>query len=137
MAHFATRYAHRPVKTIPKGKFLHWLLIGTILLLNHGQAWAHAVIVESTPQVNGVVTGPTLEIKLRFNARIDGGRSKLTLIFPDGVSHVVTLSPQTSPDLLAARAPSLTPGKYQLHWQVLAGDGHITQGNIPFSVVSP
>ena len=138
MSHFGTRRGiGRPKKASLQGRFLHWLLIGAILLVNHGQAWAHAVIVESTPQVNGVVTGPTLEIKLRFNARIDGGRSKLMLIFPDGVSHAVTLSPQNSPDLLLAKAPNLNPGKYQLRWQVLAGDGHVTQGNIPFSVVSP
>lgn len=138
MAHCATRRTTaKPKKTSLQGRFLHWLLIGAIFLVNHGQAWAHAVIVESTPPVNGVVTGPTLEIKLRFNARIDGGRSKLTLVFPDGATHAITLSPQTSPDLLAASAPNLSPGKYQLRWQVLAGDGHITQGTIPFSVVSP
>jgi hypothetical protein len=112
-------------------------MIAAILLASPDRAWAHAVIVDSTPAANGVVAGPELEIKLRFNARIDGGRSKLTLISPDGSSRVITLAQQTSPDLLLANATHLVPGKYQLHWQVLAGDGHITQGNIPFSVVNP
>jgi methionine-rich copper-binding protein CopC len=28
----------------------------------------------------------------------------------------------------------LSPGKYAIHWQVLAVDGHITRGQIPFEV---
>lgn len=116
---------------------LNWLLIATIVLASPYRAWAHAVIVESTPAANSTVTGPDLEIKLRFNARIDGGRSKLTLIAPDGSSRGIALGQQTSPDLLLAKASNLAPGKYQLRWQVLASDGHITQGNIPFSVVHP
>jgi methionine-rich copper-binding protein CopC len=116
---------------------LHGLLIAMLLWLNPCRAWAHAIIVESTPQVNGVVTGPRLEVKLRFNERVDGGRSRLTLVSPDGVSRAIRLSQQTSPDSLLAIVPNLVPGKYQLRWQVLAGDGHITQGTIPFTVTLP
>jgi methionine-rich copper-binding protein CopC len=29
---------------------------------------------------------------------------------------------------------TLAPGAYTLHWQVLAVDGHITRGNVPFTV---
>jgi copper resistance protein C len=110
------------------------LLLG-VLCLVASAGWAHAIIVESTPAINGVVTGPVLEIKLRFNVRIDGGRSKLTLILPDGTSRAIELPQQPSPDSLSATVPKLLPGNYQLHWQVLANDGHITQGDIPFSVV--
>jgi copper resistance protein C len=111
------------------------LLLGGICLLA-GSAWAHAIIVESTPKMNGAVTGPVLEIKLRFNVRIDGGRSKLTLILPDGASRAIEPPHQPSPDALSATVPGLLPGSYRLHWQVLASDGHITQGDIPFSVVT-
>lgn len=113
------------------------LLLAAILSISVTRALAHAIIVESTPAMDGVVSGPVLEIKLRFNARIDGSRSKLTLISPDGASHAVGLAKQASPDLLSAKVSDLAAGKYQLHWQVLASDGHITQGNIPFSVVIP
>lgn len=112
-------------------------LIAMFFVLTPDQARGHAIIVESTPGVNGVVTGPRLEIKLRFNERVDGSRSRLTLVAPDGAAHAIKLSQQTSPDSLLATVPNLVSGKYQLHWQVLAGDGHITQGNIPFTVVVP
>jgi methionine-rich copper-binding protein CopC len=116
---------------------LHGLLIAVFLWFNPGLAWAHAIIVESNPQMNGVVAGPRLEVKLRFNERVDGSRSRLTLVSPDGVSHTIRLSQQISPDSLLATVPDLVPGKYQLRWQVLAGDGHITQGTIPFTVTAP
>jgi methionine-rich copper-binding protein CopC len=118
-------------------RFFYALLVAVILAISLGHVWAHAIIVESTPKMDGVVAGPVLEIKLRFNARIDGSRSKLTLICPDGISRTINLSQQNSPDSLLAEATNLLPGKYQLRWQVLAGDGHITQGNIPFRVVNP
>jgi methionine-rich copper-binding protein CopC len=108
-------------------------LTGLLCLLS-GLAGAHAIIVESTPTVNEVISGPVLEIKLRFNVRIDGGRSKLTLMFPDGTVHAVDLPRQSSPDSLSATLSQLVPGSYKLHWQVLASDGHITQGDIPFRV---
>jgi len=31
----------------------------------------------------------------------------------------------------------LAAGAYRLRWQVLASDGHITRGEIPFTVTSP
>jgi copper resistance protein C len=111
------------------------LLLGAFCLLA-GTAWAHAIIVESTPKINDVITSPVLEIKLRFNVRVDGARSKLTLILPDGTARPVERLQQPSPDLLSAIVPKILPGNYRLHWQVLASDGHITQGEIPFSVVT-
>jgi methionine-rich copper-binding protein CopC len=32
---------------------------------------------------------------------------------------------------------TLTPGTYVLRWQVLAIDGHITRGDVPFTVTEP
>jgi len=39
-------------------------------------------------------------------------------------------------DHLVGEADALAPGDYVLHWQVLAVDGHITRGDIPFSVAA-
>jgi hypothetical protein len=41
---------------------------------------------------------------------------------------------QPSPDALAAKTKRLAPGAYVLRWLVLANDGHITRGEIPFEV---
>jgi|ERR1700674_2866091 len=97
-------------------------------------AAAHAVLLESTPPLKGAVLGPDVPIKLRFNVRIDTLRSRLTLIHPDGSAQALEISRQTPADTLSADATGLAAGAYRLRWQVLASDGHITRGEIPFTV---
>jgi len=95
---------------------------------------AHAVLLESTPSLKRAVSGPDVPVKLRFNVRIDALRSRLTLIHPDGSSRSLEISKGTSADTLSAEATGLAAGAYRLRWQVLASDGHITRGEIPFTV---
>jgi methionine-rich copper-binding protein CopC len=95
---------------------------------------AHAIIVSSVPAVGAVVAGPDLAVALRFNSRIDQERSRLILTGPDGKSVTLDMSIASAPELLAATASGLQPGAYKLRWQVLAVDGHITRGDIPFRV---
>jgi methionine-rich copper-binding protein CopC len=130
------RFSMLEVERMKRSNFLPVLFIVT-LLLGSSRLWGHAVVVESTPKMNGIVNGPTLQIKLRFNARVDGKRSKVAVVDQNGVSRPIHLAQQVSPDSLLANISGLQSGKYQLHWQVLASDGHITQGDIPFSVVNP
>jgi methionine-rich copper-binding protein CopC len=104
------------------------------LLLNAPSADAHAILVEATPAAKSTVAGPDLAVRLRFNSRIDGPRSRLTLALPDGSSRALALEPQTAPEVLTAKAAALRSGAYKLRWQVLAADGHITRGEVPFRV---
>ena len=99
-----------------------------------GSAFAHAVLVEAAPPVHGSVTGPNVEFQLRFNCRIDSTRSALKLILPDGTLRPLAMAPQSSPDTLHAKSTEMKSGQYRLRWQVLAVDGHITQGEVPFAV---
>ena len=96
-------------------------------------ALAHAVLVASTPSIQSTVNGPALAIDLKFNSRVDGVRSRLTLVLPTGQTQLLALIKQPAPQELAARA-ELTPGAYKLRWQAVAADGHITRGEIPFTV---
>jgi len=97
-------------------------------------ATAHAVLLESSPSLQSAVSGPDVPIKLRFNVRIDALRSRLTLIHPDGSAQALEIDKQTPADTLSAEATGLAVGAYRLRWQVLATDGHITRGEIPFTV---
>ncbi|MBV8845707.1 MAG: copper resistance protein CopC [Bryobacterales bacterium] len=96
--------------------------------------WAHAILLKATPSVNQIVSGPTTSIEFQFNSRVDGKRSKLTLIGPDGHPRALAISEQSSPNSISSQATELTPGSYTVRWQVLAQDGHITRGEVPFKV---
>jgi hypothetical protein len=75
-----------------------------------------------------------LAITLKYNVRVDSARSKVQLSRPDETVTELPLQQQASPDTLSAKATGLTPGAYKLQWQVLAPDGHITRGVVPFTV---
>jgi len=94
---------------------------------------AHALLIESTPSSNSSVGGPDIEIRLRFNSRIDEARSRLTLVFPDHTTRRLEIHKQTA-DTLTSRATGLKRGAHSLQWQVLAPDGHLTRGEVPFAV---
>ena len=116
--------------------FTRLLLPFVVVALFAASAGAHAVLLESSPALKSTVSGPDVPIKLRFNVRIDGSRSRLTLVAPDGSMRTLEISQSAGPDTLSAQAKGLAPGEYRLRWQVLASDGHITRGEIPFSLTS-
>jgi methionine-rich copper-binding protein CopC len=97
-------------------------------------ALAHAVLVSSTPQKNAAVSGPDIRINLKYNSRVDGARSSLSLLKPDGTVEKIGTPAQSAPDVLSATGHGLAKGAYVLRWQVLATDGHITRGEVPFQV---
>lgn len=96
-------------------------------------AWAHAVLMESKPKATSSVKGPDVPLWLRYNVRVDGKRSRLQLIAPDGSATTVPIR-QTAPDILQSHATGLKPGAYKLEWRVLASDGHMSSGEVDFTV---
>ncbi len=116
------------------GRSLRCLLLFLIAISLSSRLWAHAVLVESTPKANATVSGSSVEISLRFNVRIDGSRSRVRLGSSDGTSVALPLTMDAGPDRLQSKAAGLKAGTYKLIWQVLASDGHMTSGEVPFTV---
>jgi copper resistance protein C len=110
-------------------------VVATFLMAR--SAMAHAILLESSPSINSTVAGPNTPIKLRFNVRIDATRSRLTLVKPDASTQSLAITKDAPVDTLASQAQGLNPGEYRIRWQVLASDGHITRGEIPFQVTRP
>ena len=97
-------------------------------------ASAHAILMQSTPAHAARLPAGPQTLTLRFNSRLDLARSRLTLLRPDKATEVLALLPGAD-DVLAATA-TLAPGPHTLRWQVLALDGHITRGEVPFAVTA-
>jgi methionine-rich copper-binding protein CopC len=93
----------------------------------------HAILKSSSPAYGGSITSPDVPVKLTFNVRVDAARSKLLLLMPDA-STVELPVEWPSPDTLVSKLTGLKPGAYAIRWQVLAPDGHISRGEIPFTV---
>ena len=115
--------------------WLAFCICTTLVLMTARQLQAHAILVEATPKSGSTVSGPDVPIRLRFNVRVDGGRSRIAIVTASQAKpNSLTLDKQTSPDVLTASAAGLSAGPYKLQWQVLAADGHITRGEVPFTV---
>jgi len=109
-------------------------LLMSLLLLVPVVALAHAILVRSYPAKHQVIDGQDVSFDFHFNARVDGARSTLTLVMPDGKRTRLEPTSQPTLDSLMAHATKLAAGEYTVHWQVLSSDGHITSGDVPFTV---
>lgn len=96
-------------------------------------AAAHAILLSSHPASKATIPPGPLRLDLTFNSRIDATRSSLTLTRPDKTRTPVPLLSVSEPDRLTA-VTEVEPGPHVLRWQVLALDGHITRGDVPFTV---
>jgi copper resistance protein C len=97
-------------------------------------AWAHAVLMSTQPSQNSTVSGPDVAVFLKYNSRVDIQHSTLTLLFPGGKLEKIAIKSEAAPGVLSARLMGLAKGAYELRWQVLAIDGHVTRGKLLFQV---
>ena len=110
--------------------------LAALALLLPGAASAHAILMESQPAAGAAAPAGPVQVVLRFNSRIDAGRSSVTLRRgPEQVG--LKVQPGASADQITAGSATLAPGEYTLRWQVLAVDGHVTRGDVPFTVRAP
>lgn len=103
-------------------------------------ARAHALVVAAEPAAGARLARPPARVSLRFNTRIDRERSRLALVGPDGAQTALRPLPSEDPVALEADCPPeavpWVPGAWRLRWQVLALDGHITRGDVPFTIAA-
>jgi methionine-rich copper-binding protein CopC len=97
-------------------------------------AAAHAVIVSASPTADQHVAPGPVAVRIEFNSRIDKARSRLQVTAPAGDKADVPIDQGGEPNIVTGATADLSPGAYVLRWQVLAIDGHITRGDIPFVV---
>ena len=114
----------------------HFALMLALLAAAPSPAFAHAILLDSTPAAGKTLKPGETTLRLRFNSRIDAARSRLTLIPPNAQPAILPLAIGPSEDILTAPA-TLSPGPHTLRWQVLAVDGHITRGEVRFTVTGP
>jgi copper resistance protein C len=110
------------------------LLLAALISLVGPAVFAHALVVSSRPAANALVAPGELRIELRFNSRIDVARSRVALQTPDGAERAVAIATDALGAHVTGRADVERTGRWALRWQVLSLDGHVTRGEIPFTV---
>lgn len=109
--------------------------IAAVLFAMWAPAEARSLQVrESYPVAETIVSGNSVQYVVRFDGSVDHAASRLE-IRSDG-KVVISLVPtvDSEPPVLAATAPRLAPGDYQLYWHAKSvPDGDVSEGSIRFS----
>ena len=119
-------------------RLLGWIApLAVVLLAGSPAAFAHAMLVHSSPADNAIVHSRQVDIALDYDSRIEAKRCTVKLTDAAGKPVALQMESSTKPSELKAVAHGLANGKYQIHWQALASDGHITRGDVTFTVAAP
>ena len=114
-------------------RFGTFLVAASCALVSVG-ASAHAILTDGSPKANSTVAAGHLAIVFKYNSKIDQHRSRLTLVKSDQSETTLTIAANSQQPNELDSAVDLTPGTYTIRWQALALDGHITRGDVPFTV---
>ena len=97
---------------------------------------AHAIVLESSPTHDAVLTESPGRIILRFNSRIEAALSRVTIKAVNGKAVALPAARDAGPEAnrLVVPVGPLPPGIYVVRYRVLAADGHVTEGALRFSV---
>jgi len=100
------------------------------------RALAHAIVLESSPVHDAVLTESPGRIVLRFNSRIEAALSRVTIEAVNGKAVALPAARDAGQEAnrLVVPVGPLAPGTYIVRYRVLAADGHITEGALRFSV---
>ena len=110
--------------------------IATVVSLVPFAAWAHAHPQTFVPAQNAVLrTSPGI-VQVTFDDPIERLYSKITVsaaVKPSAVLATGGRDPRNG-KALTVKLPRLRSGKYLVHWQAMADDGHPGHGDYQFTV---
>jgi methionine-rich copper-binding protein CopC len=100
-----------------------------------GSAFAHVFPQKQEPGAGATVASPT-QIKITFDGPLEPSFTTLTVTDATGkqVSTAKATVDAQQPTVVSVALPTLSAGRYTVHWAAVAADGHRTHGDYPFDV---
>jgi methionine-rich copper-binding protein CopC len=109
------------------------LLLTAFSLGLAGPAYAQQPrVLESEPKADAVIGRRSSAFYVRFDRPVDHEDSRLSIRQDGKVIEDLHPRLESAPEVLFARAPTLPPGRYSLHW--IVGGAPQFDGEIPFTV---
>jgi methionine-rich copper-binding protein CopC len=112
------------------------LLFVTTMVMACALAEARPLHVRSSiPAGETIVDSRNTQYVLQFDGQIDHRTSSMEVISNGKVVEALVSLRGSEPTTLVASAPTLPPGRYQLHWRATSvPDGDVSEGFIAFTV---
>ena len=110
------------------------LLILLCALMQTGMISAHAVVTESSLNIEPIPPNKETKVKLFFNSNIELGLSQIFLVSEGDKQVLLQAINGHEPGQVIIDIPALITGEYALRFKVFAADGHLTEDIIHFTV---
>lgn len=111
--------------------------LSTLLFFIFGASvFAHSHLEDSTPKNGEVVTESLSKITLTFETAIEP-TSSFSLLDENNDSIPLSTVSIRGNQLFADVENNLNNGAYTIHWNIIGEDGHLLEGDIPFTVQLP
>lgn len=101
------------------------------------QVSAHSGLVSSYPGTNEVVTTVFPELVLNFDSEVNTDLIALHLVWHGRTFSTVPSSHGWGDTAVFRTRQGLSNGDWVMRWTVIAIDGHVTSGTVPFAVKVP
>ena len=112
-------------------------LLSTLLFFLIGaNVFAHSHLEDSTPKNGEIVSEALKSITLSFETDIEP-TSSFTLLDEKNVSIPLSAVSINGNQLIANVENELLNGSYTIHWKIIGEDGHLLEGDVPFTVQLP
>lgn len=108
-----------------------------MILAFGGNAFAHAVVTESSLREHPIEVNQATEVVLDFNSNVEIALSKVFLVSKGDVYQPLKMSKAPKKGSVRIHVPALAAGDYALKYKVFAADGHLTEDVIRFNVSAP
>ncbi len=110
------------------------VLLATVLGVA-SPAWAHAVLLQTSPAGGYSVAGPVSQLRLRFSEPVSASPDAVSVTGPTPGLRSVAVATGGGRTLLVVTG-LLHDGPYLVRWQVTADDGDVVDGSYTFGVGS-
>jgi methionine-rich copper-binding protein CopC len=102
-------------------------------------AGAHASLVRSSPARRAVLLRPPDRVSLWFNERLEPAFSRITVTDASGATVQLgeAVVATDDPVRLSVGLRPLPAGTYTVRYRVLSVDGHVVEGEFPFTLRAP
>lgn len=114
-------------------------VVGLLLALSAGWAWAHAFPERAEPRVGAVIRTAPAQVRIWFDGELEPAFSTITVTDSRGQRidrGDAGVDPQNR-RLIHVTLSAMPPGVYKVTWKVLAVDGHRTEGDYSFTLKAP
>jgi copper transport protein len=112
------------------------LVVGVACAALPAGAWAHAALLQTSPQASVTVDGSPPRVSLSYSEAVEPSFAVVSVT--DAAAHPQTAGPPNrsaaNPDTLLVPLKHLNKGWYLVFWRVISADGHPVRGAFTFAV---